>query len=502
VTGLHRGLWPRTTRGRIGVVGAAVAVLAGGIGVGGVASAAGSSGGAATTSTARVVRTDLASTVQVGGSIGFDGSYTIVNPGGSSLQAVTQSEQKVAADQAALSADQTAASDTDASNAQSVDQSQAAVDVAQTTLSDDQANQAAACAGAGAASPACSQENQKVSQDQAQLSQQQASLAGARLNATKATHQDQARLNQDSMNLQNDQAALLALEQTASNPGATYTALPAVGQVVTQGRSLYVVNGVPVPLFIGTVPMWRDLSVGMTDGPDVSELTQNLIQLGFGAGLTQSSHFSQATAAAVMRWQASLGAAQTGVVRLGDVVFEPVAIRVTAVHPTLGGAVSPGPVLDASSTTRVVTVALEVTQEYLVHAGDAVSVVLPDGTTTTPGHVRDISTVATTPSGSGNGSSSTPTVTVTIVLDNPASSGKLDQAPVNVNITDQSVHGVLAVPINALLALAEGGDAVDVVNPDGSRRLVAVQTGLFSNTMVQISGSGITEGMLVEVPSS
>ena len=76
-----------------------------------------------------------------------------------------------------------------------------------------------------------------------------------------------------------------------------------------------------------------------------------------------------------------------------------------------------------------------------------------------------------------------------------------DQAPVNVNITDQSVHGVLAVPINALLALSEGGDAVDVVD-GGTRRLVGVQTGLFSNTMVEISGPRITEGTLVEVPSS
>jgi hypothetical protein len=63
------------------------------------------------------------------------------------------------------------------------------------------------------------------------------------------------------------------------------------------------------------------------------------------------------------------------------------------------------------------------------------------------------------------------------------------------------VHGVLAVPINALLTLAEGGDAVEVVE-GGSRRLVGVQTGLFSSTMVEISGPGIAEGTLVEVPSS
>jgi multidrug efflux pump subunit AcrA (membrane-fusion protein) len=92
-------------------------------------------------------------------------------------------------------------------------------------------------------------------------------------------------------------------------------------------------------------------------------------------------------------------------------------------------------------------------------------------------------------------------VNVVVTLDHPNETGALDQAPVNVNVTDQSVRGVLAVPINALLALAEGGDAVEVVSPAG-HHLVPVQVGLFSDTMVQISGAGITEGAQVEVPSS
>jgi multidrug efflux pump subunit AcrA (membrane-fusion protein) len=147
-------------------------------------------------------------------------------------------------------------------------------------------------------------------------------------------------------------------------------------------------------------------------------------------------------------------------------------------------------------------VALPVTNEYLIHTGDTVSVVLPDGKTTTAGHIRDISTVATAPASGGAGGNSTPTVNVTITLDRPSETGNLDQAPVEVNITDKTVRAVLAVPINALLALAEGGDAVEVVSPDGTRQLVAVQTGLFSDTMVQVSGAGLAEGMLVEVPSS
>jgi len=42
---------------------------------------------------------------------------------------------------------------------------------------------------------------------------------------------------------------------------------------------------------------------------------------------------------------------------------------------------------------------------------------------------------------------------------------------------------------------------VEVAGGSG-RHLVAVRTGLFSQTLVQVSGAGLTVGMRVEVPSS
>jgi hypothetical protein len=448
-------------------------------------------------STAKVTRTDLSSTVQVAGSIGYDGSYTIAAPSGGSAQAVMQAQSAVAGAQAALAADRTSASDDSAANAQSVAQAEAAVTAAQATVTADTAKQSSDCAGAGAASPGCASDGQSLTRDQAQVAQQQAALSAARLNATRAGHQDQAKMNNDILSMQNAQAALALVQRTAVNSGSFYTALPTLGQAIQQGQPVYSVDGRPVPLFYGTVTAWRVFSLGMDDGPDVGELNQNLLALGFGRRLTPSNHFSRETADAVKRWQASLGTSQTGVIRLGDVVFEPGPIRVSSVHTTLGGAVSPGPIFDATTTNRIVTVALSVGKEYLVHAGDAVSVVLPDGKSTAAGHVRSVATVATAPANN----SSDPTVTVTITLDDSAASGRLDQAPVNVNITDQAVHGILAVPINALLVLAEGGDAVEVVS-GGTRHLVGVSTGLFSQTMVEISGAGITEGTLVEVPAA
>ena len=182
--------------------------------------------------------------------------------------------------------------------------------------------------------------------------------------------------------------------------------------------------------------------------------------------------------------------------------------------------------LTATGITPVVTVDLPVTQEYLVKPGDAVSVVLPDGTSTVGGRVETVGTVATCPGGGGtgtatggrpaapaavglpvavlvggSGSNSSPTVTVTITLDRTPPGAALDQAPVNVNITSQRAGNVLAVPVNALLALQGGGFGVHVVTGHGSH-LAGVTTGLYSNTMVQVSGPGITAGTRVEVPSS
>jgi multidrug efflux pump subunit AcrA (membrane-fusion protein) len=123
---------------------------------------------------------------------------------------------------------------------------------------------------------------------------------------------------------------------------------------------------------------------------------------------------------------------------------------------------------------------------------------LPDGTRTT-GKVETIGTVAT-PSADGQ---SSPTIEVTIALDDPSSTGTVDQAPVDVLITTLSREDVLAVPVNALLALLEGGYAVEVVGADGTTHLVAVETGMFEDGWVEIDlpNGGLAEGDQVVVPS-
>jgi hypothetical protein len=296
--------------------------------------------------------------------------------------------------------------------------------------------------------------------------------------------------------------------------GTAYTALPATGTAVNRGQRLYEVDGTQVMLFYGARPAWRSLSEWVLPGPDVAQLDRNLIALGFGKYLTVSDYYTAATAYAVGRWQQAAGLPVTGTVPLGQVVFAPGAIRVTAVAAVLGSPPQPGAqVLTATSTAPVVTAQLPVAQEYLVRSGQQVTVTLPDGVTTTPGTVAAVSSVATAPSGSGQDSGSQPSpgsgggqasVAMTVQLNRPLAAGGFDQAPVSVSIVAAHVSAVLAVPVSALVALAGGGYAVEVVHGAGTavtRQLVAVQTGLFSSTLVQVSGAGIAAGQRVEVPA-
>jgi hypothetical protein len=307
--------------------------------------------------------------------------------------------------------------------------------------------------------------------------------------------------------------------------GTAYTALPQPGQVIRRGQRLYEVDGTAVALFYGGRPAWRELSAGVADGPDVAQLDRNLIALGYAspATLTVSDVFTVATAYAVERWQAGVGLPVTGTVPLGQVVFAPGPLRLSSVTAVLGAtAQAGGTVLTATSPDPVVSADLPVGQEYLVKRGDPVSVTLPDGTTTAPGVITSVSRVASatgdnapagpsagaSPGGAADGSSSgggsggsAPTVLLTVRLAHPGVAGHLDQAPVTVNIVSARARHVLAVPVNALVALAGGGYAVEV--PQGrSLRLVSVHTGLFGSTLVQVTGAGLHPGSRVEVPAS
>jgi hypothetical protein len=162
----------------------------------------------------------------------------------------------------------------------------------------------------------------------------------------------------------------------------------------------------------------------------------------------------------------------------------------------------PGPVLGISSIARQVKVALDAAQQASVKVGDAVTITLPNKQTT-PGRITYVSSVATSPSSKSGQEESAPTIDVDVTPTDPAATGHLDQAPVNVSITTESVQDALAVPIDALLALAGGGYALEVAE-GRVHRLEAVSLGLFDDAdgLVQVSGQGVSAGQRLVVPAT
>jgi peptidoglycan hydrolase-like protein with peptidoglycan-binding domain len=284
--------------------------------------------------------------------------------------------------------------------------------------------------------------------------------------------------------------------------GGTVTALPQPGQVIKRGEPVFAVDNRPVRLFYHDRPAWRSLALGVTAGPDVRALKENLVALGHAttANLSADGTFNQATAAALRRWQRATGQPVTGRLDLGTVTVQPGQLRVGTITAKVG-APAADLILSGTSTTVGVTLAIPVTRTHLVHLGDTVTVTLPDGKTTR-GKVTELSTVAAMPSNNDPGRGpNLATVPATVTLDDPSAVTALDQAPVEVNITSRTANGVLAVPITALVALAGGGYGLYLLD-GGTRRLVGVTPGLFSETLVEVSGGDLREGATVEVPAT
>jgi putative peptidoglycan binding protein len=300
-----------------------------------------------------------------------------------------------------------------------------------------------------------------------------------------------------------------ATDPVVNQLAGTYTALPSPGQAIRPGQDLYRVDNLPVVLMQGRTPAWRTFAPGMTGGPDVAELQRNLIALGYATGLltTPTGQFDGPTEDAVFRWQQATGYLVTGEIDLGQMVFLPAGIIVGGLNAAPGQPASPGQVpYNVTAGSRIVTVPLSADLPPAT-TGQAVSIVLPSGITT-PGTITAVGPVppagnsaASGTSGSSgsdaSNSSSDASMQVTITPDRPAATGTGQGVAVQVSLVAQSVRNVLAVPIAALLALAGGGYAVEVDGPSGHEYLVGVTTGLFANTLVQVSGAGIRAGMKV-----
>jgi membrane fusion protein, multidrug efflux system len=241
----------------------------------------------------------------------------------------------------------------------------------------------------------------------------------------------------------------------------------------------------PVVALYGVVPMHRTLHVG-AEGPDVRQLQENLAELGY-AGFAVDGRYTEATAEAVRAWQAGMGLLTTGAVEPGQVVFTPGPVRIAEHAARAGDALRGTAVLSYTGTTRLVNVELRVSDLALAAEGRKVSVTVP-GMGAVEGEISRVGTAVS------NGS-----IEVTVTISDQGALGPLTAAPVEVGFASQERADVLAVPVSALLALAEGGYGVEIVD-GGTTRVVAVRTGMFAAGRVEVSGEGIAEGVTVGVP--
>jgi peptidoglycan hydrolase-like protein with peptidoglycan-binding domain len=275
----------------------------------------------------------------------------------------------------------------------------------------------------------------------------------------------------------------------------TVTALPASGSTVKRGEAICRVNDTPVVLLYGPLPAYRALSPG-TEGADVKQFEQNLYELGY-RGFTVDDTYSDATAVAVEKWQKDLGLPQTGTVELGRVVYAAGPVRVDTQNAAVGDALQPAKgLLTYTGASRVIIVELDVSDQRLTRTGPAVSVKLPDGRTVS-GKIAKTQTVVKPAEGQNPAKTK---IKVTVTVDDEKALAGLDLAAVEVSFTASQRENVLTVPVAALLALAEGGYGVQVVD-GATTRVVAVKTGLFAGGRVEVSGDGLAEGMTVGMPS-
>jgi hypothetical protein len=251
----------------------------------------------------------------------------------------------------------------------------------------------------------------------------------------------------------------------------TLTALPAVGTIIDNGTVLAEVDGQPVIALRGPIPMWRDLGPSVSDGKDVLQLEFLLAALGYADehGVTVDDDWTAATTDAVQD--------DDGTIQLGEVVWVDGEARIDRVGGTLGQDAGEAQI-ELTDAAQAVHLDVDVEDADVVPEGAAVQVELPSGERL-DGTVSAVGSAETADDGSA-------TVPVDVTVAGAAAIP--DGMPVTVVVTLVAAEGVLAVPVEAVLALAEGGYALEVVDGGGATHLVGIELGVFADGMVQVTG--------------
>ena len=257
----------------------------------------------------------------------------------------------------------------------------------------------------------------------------------------------------------------------------------------------------------------------MNPGLDVEQIERNLVVLGYGSkqSLGVDRVFDSNTAKAIKSMQSDLGLKKTGHIRFGDAIFLPgkAVVEYSASFPDVGTTITAGTVITSlipteNTQTRIdkdgkisskteslqmVETSITVSNQELVTIGTKVKIELPDESKV-QGTVKTIGTTAVIPTGN---QANDPYLEVSVAIDGGVSLPQWTGAPVAVGVTKQFAKNVLAVPVMSLVALLEGGYAVEVID-GGTTKLVPVEIGIYSDGWAELKSSVLKPGFEIVVP--
>ncbi len=268
----------------------------------------------------------------------------------------------------------------------------------------------------------------------------------------------------------------------------TLTAAPAEGAFLAPGDELYKVDERPTLWTKGDVPMYRSLGSG-SEGADVEQLQRYLQSAGYlSEDASIDGEFGGGTRTALKAWQDDHGLEKTGRIDSTQLLFLPYeSIRVAAA-PRVGDFVSGG-VLQVTEADLFVTLDVSARKKSVFEGEPTIEVETADGAR----HHAAIESITAQQAQDGFGGQSY-RVRLQLVAQTSQLPGETKVEVIDVLATD-----ALVVPARALVALVEGGYAVEVVGANAATSYVAVEIGEFADGWVEISGN-VTEGAAVVVP--
>ncbi|MGY4643203.1 hypothetical protein [Cellulomonas sp. URHB0016] len=199
-------------------------------------------------------------------------------------------------------------------------------------------------------------------------------------------------------------------------------------------------------------------------------------------------------------------------------VLSAASIRVESVGARLGGPAS-GEILQWTGMTTFVQAPVTASQQSALAIGTTVQVTLPSGgqvqgTVASVGSTTAAAAAADGKSGDGaktagdgaggtgakDGSASATKPALHVDVADQAAVAALAGSAVTVEVSTDVAEDALIVPVTALLALAEGGYAVERVTRGGHVELVGVKVGLIAEARVQVTGGKLKAGDRVRIP--